>query len=113
MIQVVDSLGEQDLAAALRIMSSVASPTIRQLIERVSKGEHIKVMGKQLDKPLQADVMTPIIDTNVSEGEKEWVELTLENGEPLFLTADHEVHTSNRGWVKAGELVEGDDVTSL
>ena len=29
------------------------------------------------------------------------------------MTEDHEVHTSNRGWVKAGELTEEDDVTEL
>jgi len=43
-------------------------------------------------------------------GEKEWVEIELENGKSIKLTADHEVYTTNRGWVKAGDLTENDDI---
>lgn len=57
------------------------------------------------------DLYVPIIGKNVSEPKKEWVEIQLANGSILKLTEDHEVHTSNRGWIKACDLTTGDDIT--
>ena len=36
--------------------------------------------------------------------------LELEDGKILELTENHPVYTINRGWVRAGELNENDDV---
>ncbi len=43
-------------------------------------------------------------------GHKQKIELTLENGKKIQCTADHEFLTTNRGWVKASELSEIDDI---
>ena len=77
----------------------------------MNNGEEFQVLAKDLNSTDNKNVMTPIIANNASNGEKNWVEITLENGETIKLTEDHEVHTSNRGWVKAGELTEQDDIT--
>jgi len=42
--------------------------------------------------------------------EKEKVELEFEDGTKVLCTADHEFYTTNRGWVRADELTEEDDV---
>jgi nitrogenase subunit NifH len=84
---------------------------IFQIVERMNNGEEFQVLAKDLNSTDNKNVMTPIIANNASNGEKNWVEITLENGETIKLTEDHEVHTSNRGWVKAGELTEQDDIT--
>lgn len=41
---------------------------------------------------------------------KQKIELTLENGKTIKCTEDHEFYTSNRGWVKAKDLTEEDDI---
>lgn len=40
----------------------------------------------------------------------ELIELELEDGKVLSLTPEHEVYTTNRGWVYAKDLTETDDV---
>ena len=42
--------------------------------------------------------------------EKEKVELEFEDGTKILCTADHEFYTTNRGWVRADELTDDDDV---
>jgi len=84
---------------------------ISQVVERMELGEEFFVLGKQLEDGDNSDTMTPIIGTNVTKGTKKWVEITLENGETIKLTEDHEVHTTNRGWVKASDLTDNDDIT--
>jgi hypothetical protein len=71
----------------------------------------ITVYGRDLQSGKDQEV--PIIGTSVTTGVKEWVEITLENGGTLKLTEDHEVFTTNRGWVAAGELTSDDDIAEL
>lgn len=85
--------------------------SISEIVERTNNGEEFYVLAKNLNNTDNENVMTSIIASNMSNGKKNWVEVTLENGKTIKLTEDHEVHTSNRGWVKAGELTEHDDIT--
>lgn len=85
--------------------------TIKEVVENYHLYPDLKVKGKDISD--NTVTMTPVIATNSSSGTKPWVEVLTENGGALKLTADHEVHTSNRGWVKAEDLIEGDDITEI
>ncbi len=45
--------------------------------------------------------------------DEEMVELEFENGKKISCTKDHEIYTSNRGWIKADELIENDNIQEL
>jgi hypothetical protein len=81
---------------------------IEDVIDFVLCGHQLAVLGHSFEK--NEDVMTPISAAVKKVGEKLWVEISLENNETIRLTEDHEVFTTNRGWVRAKELVEGDDI---
>lgn len=49
----------------------------------------------------------------INNNQKKWVQIDLEDGSNLKLTEDHEVYTTNRGWVKAGELLPEDDIKEI
>ena len=95
------------------VLTNRGEMTIKEIVDRTDLYGELLVMGKELASPLQFDHMVPLIAGYASEGPKNWVELELEDGNTIKLTEDHEVHTTNRGWVKAGELTENDDVTEL
>lgn len=57
------------------------------------------------------DLMVPLYGKNQSIGEKNWVKIQLANNSELIVTEDHEIHTKNRGWVKAIDLTTEDDIT--
>jgi hypothetical protein len=69
------------------------------------------VLAKDLNSNL--DIMTDITNYTNLVGEKNWIELTLENGSILKLTEDHEVYTINRGWVEAKDLTITDDTLTI
>jgi hypothetical protein len=95
------------------VLTNAGDMTIKEVVKRCQWDDNLMVMGKELGSPLQYDHMVHILAGMSQEGEKAWVEIELEDGSKLKMTEDHEVHTSNRGWVKAGELTEEDDVTEL
>lgn len=96
------------------IKTSVGEMTIQAFHERFNSGENLSVMGKDfIQDGVEIDRMVEVHNSYCHSGNKEWVEIQLENGSSVKLTADHEVHTRNRGWVKAGELLTGDDITEL
>ena len=68
------------------------------------------VMGHDFDSNL--DKMVVLTGENSLDGNKKWVEIVLEHGS-IKVTEDHEVYTTNRGWVEARELVPGDDIKQI
>lgn len=56
------------------------------------------------------EYVTPEDVTETLSSEKDKIELQLENGHVIRCTADHKFLTTNRGWVKATELTENDDI---
>ncbi len=95
------------------ILTNMGEMSIKEIVSRTDLYGELKVMGKELNSPLQFDHMVPLIEGFESQSEKKWVEIELENGSTLKLTEDHEVYTVNRGWVKAIELSENDDISEL
>lgn len=95
------------------ILTSLGDMTIKQIVDQKHLWPELKIMGKNLSSTLQEDKMSPLFDGMKTIGNKNWVEVILENGHTMKLTEDHEVHTKNRGWIKAGELIEDDDITEL
>ena len=95
------------------ILTNNGDMTIREIVEREDLWGELEIMGKNLKSPLEYDCYNLLLAGNSSEGDKSWVELQLEDGSSIRLTEDHEVHTTNRGWVKAVELNEGDDISEL
>lgn len=85
---------------------------ISDLINKYQQGIQIKVMGRSFEG-IPHDTFTQVIGESVSSGNKKWVEIELEDGSKIRMTEDHEVHTKNRGWIKAVELNENDDITEL
>ena len=71
----------------------------------------VTVMAKNIESGINS--FTEVLNKIKSLGIKEWVEVSLENGSSIRLTEDHEVLTSNRGWVEAGKLSADDDIVSL
>jgi hypothetical protein len=95
------------------ILTNLGDMTIKQIVENPNLWSKLEIMGKDLERPSQPDLFTTFYEGIAKNGDKNWVEIELENGEKIKLTEDHEVHTSNRGWVKAGELTDCDDITQL
>lgn len=91
------------------LITSQGDMTIKELIESATSS--IYVLGRDLDN--KEDVMTKVLATNATDGDKEWISVEFENNQSIILTEDHEVFTTNRGWVAAGKLTSEDDVQSI
>lgn len=85
--------------------------TIKEVVAKIDNGDNIKAYGKNLTTGVDSAV--DILGTSISVGIKSWVKLELENGAIIKLTEDHEVCTSNRGWVAAGMLTPNDDIVEM
>lgn len=93
------------------VKTSLGDLTIKELITQYKSDPSIKVFGKDLSK--NENTLTEILGTSITQGVKSWVKLELENGAKLILTEDHEVYTSNRGWIPAGQLTANDDIVEM
>jgi hypothetical protein len=95
------------------IKTNYGEMTIKELHEKFSTLSNVKIMAKDLDSELPIDKMVSVLNTYCNEGNKSWIQIEVENGSSIFVTEDHEIHTKNRGWIEAGKLIEGDDITEL
>jgi hypothetical protein len=95
------------------ICTNLGDLTIKEVIEKYENGIAIKVMGRTLEDPIPVDKFIEIIGASISTGTKDWVEIHLENGTVLKMTEDHEVFTTNRGWVQAKDLTKDDDIHEI
>lgn len=94
------------------LKTNIGDLTIKEVIKlHESDSLNLKVYGKDLK--IDQDILTEVLGTSISVGIKKWVELTLENGSTVKLTEDHEVLTSNRGWVAAGNLITEDNIVEM
>lgn len=77
-------------------------------ISQLEPGNHYEVKSRNLEtgkdefKQIEAGGITGHVD--------ELIVIELEDGTQLSLTEDHMVYTSNRGYVRAGDLTEEDDL---
>lgn len=95
------------------ILTNAGDMTIKEIVDKEHLWGELEIMGKNLNSQWQYDGFNLLIAGNKSEGFKNWVEVQLEDGGSIKLTEDHEVHTTNRGWIKAADLTENDDITEL
>jgi len=94
------------------VLTNNGDMTIKEIVNREDLWGELEIKGKNLQSPLQYDAFSLLLAGNASDGTKQWVEVMLDDGSVVKLTCDHEVHTA-RGWIKAGDLIYGDDVTEL
>lgn len=92
------------------ILTSDGDKTIKDICNSESP---ISVYGRDLEKDISYPMKIPVLNKSVSPPGKKWVKVTFENEQSITLTEDHKIHTTNRGWVEAGELRESDDVTEM
>ena len=84
--------------------------SISEVVSMIQSDKQISVLGYDFETKLST--MTNVTNAVKSIGDKRWVTIEFENGDhSLTCTEDHEIHTTNRGWVKAGELTVEDDIT--
>lgn len=95
------------------IWTNIGDMSIRYIVEHPELWSKIYLMGKNTEDNIQYASLTRIIDCQVTPPKKDWIEITMENGEIIRLTEDHEVYTTNRGWVKAKNLQFDDDISEL
>lgn len=73
-------------------------------IETINAGDYvIDAFGKE-------QVVTNKLEYKIQE---EIVELEFDNGKKITCTKDHEILTLNRGWIKAIELTEDDEISEI
>lgn len=84
---------------------------IEDIIDRANLGEQISVLSYDFSQHIT--VMSPITNAVKKTGNKKWIEIVLENDDCIRLTEDHEVYTTNRGWIEARNLDENDDIKEL
>ena len=92
------------------IKTNEGDMTIKEIVEL--ENPNLSVFGK-IDIEAENNNTSNILNKVAQNGNKTWVEVFLENGSSIKLTEDHEVHTTNRGWVKAGELNSDDNITEM
>lgn len=73
-------------------------------IEAIEKGE------KVIDVDGVSQIVLDTLEYNIEE---EIITLEFENGKKVSCTKDHEFFTNNRGWVKAHDLTEEDDIREV
>ena len=82
--------------------------TIKDIIEKLNNGEEIMVLTHNFEQKIDeyCQASKPMMKT----GEKNWIELELENGDLVCCTEDHLIYTNNRGYVPAKDLTQQDDI---
>lgn len=82
--------------------------TIKEIID---SGTDVKVKAHNFET--NTDVWVTAEKPRINNNNKDWIEIELENGEILRCTVDHEIYTTNRGWVEAQHLTENDELKLL
>jgi hypothetical protein len=76
----------------------------------VIRGILIKICGFLLKIwKVNQEGFVPVLDCFVTQPSKNWVRIDFEDSF-IECTEDHEIKTTNRGWVPAGKLTEDDDI---
>jgi hypothetical protein len=95
------------------VLTNYGDLTMKDIVNDIDKYPNLQVKGIFIEENSENSCWVDCIGVNSYEGNKLWVEIFLEDGSSLKVTEDHEIHTLNRGWVKAKDLTENDDITEL
>jgi len=69
-------------------------------------GERIEVLSRDIDK--EVDEWSLVENSGITNVDAETIKVTDENGNFIICTEDHKIWTQNRGYVRAGDLIESD-----
>jgi hypothetical protein len=94
------------------VETNLGKMPIQDVIDTVNESQD-QVSVLQFNFESQTAEMLPVLNAVKKHGAKSWVQVELDNGDTLTLTEDHEVFTTNRGWVAAGELTQDDDIKDI
>jgi len=93
------------------LLTDKGEQTIMEIVDRFNRNETIYVLGSDLTTG--NDKMVMVNMAGAKKGPKSWITIHLEDGGTITLTEDHEVHTTNRGWIQAKDITSDDDITEL
>lgn len=94
------------------VQTNLGKMRIEDVIDAVNYSS-IALLVLQYNFDTHSAEMAPVLNAVKQQGSKRWVKVQLADSSTLTLTQDHEVYTSNRGWVAATELTQQDSVQSL
>lgn len=95
------------------VLTNYGDLTMKDIVDNIDDYPNLQVKGNFIEEDSENSCWVDCIGVNSYDGNKSWIEVFLEDGSSLKVTDDHEIHTSNRGWVKAKDLTENDNVTKL
>lgn len=87
----------------------ILTPSGEKPIKDIKTGELV-ITYNEKNKIYEANKVLEVHQNHISSKNKKMLRLELEDGKILELTENHPVFTTNRGWVRAGELNENDDI---
>jgi len=88
------------------LITSAGEQSISNIIDNYTT-EKTRVLAHNFET--NTDEFVPVLLGVKQFGNKDWVEVVLENNKIIKLTSDHEVYT-DRGWVEAQNLNENDNI---
>lgn len=99
------TLEEADcIAGDVKICTDVGQLEIKDVVEK-------KINCKVLSLNTEKNVLEwKKVLSYFDKGEKEVIEIEIENGKKITCTEDHKIYTKNRGWVPAIELNKEDEL---
>lgn len=87
------------------VLTNNGDKTIKDII---NNSDNYKVLTKNLDSDLEE--FSNILGSSARNTTKKWIEIEYINGEKTIVTEDHEFYTINRGYVRAKDLNDDDDI---
>ena len=84
---------------------------MKQLDEHFKNGSNLKVLSRDVDNGI--DEWCEVVNSGMTNNDAETIKITDENGNYIICTPEHLVWTENRGYVKANDLVESDELKIL
>jgi ribonucleoside-diphosphate reductase alpha chain len=80
--------------------------TMIELDQLFKEGVDVEVLSRNVETNI--DEWKKVLNSGMTNTDAETLKITDESGNSIICTPDHQIWTENRGYVKAGELVETD-----
>jgi len=87
-----------------KITTNIGNVSIKEIVENNLDVKVLSYNEESKEKEWKE------IKRYLNNGERTLIEIEFENGETLKCTPDHKIFTQNRGWVKAEELTDEDEL---
>jgi len=89
------------------VLTNEGRMSLEQIAESWWSGRELYVLG--YDEAQECDAYVPVDDCLTAKSSKQWVDVWFGDIK-ITCTEDHKFLTTNRGWVEAVSLDEGDDI---